>query len=166
MKISYLLIGLVIGGILGFTTAKFMVSENATANPADQEELVMPSTKNEANWNWADSLDALKAAPESHKIVYEDSSVRILQVILEANQTEPMHVHEWKSVMWFTHATPMTYYKYNVKGDNFIIEDSIPIPQMPQEVLNHGDLMDAEGPHAIKNSSDQQGLAYRVEFKK
>ena len=68
--------------------------------------------------------------------------------------------------MWFTHATPMIYYKYGFTGNKLIVQDSIQIPQMPAEVLNHGDILDAEEPHAIKNVSKQPGIAYRVEFKK
>ena len=68
--------------------------------------------------------------------------------------------------MWFTQATPMKYYRYALKNNKYVVQDSIVIPRMPPEVLNHGDAVAAEEPHAIKNLSNQQGIAYRVEFKK
>ncbi len=69
--------------------------------------------------------------------------------------------------MWFTRATPMIYYRYNVLGkDKNTIKDSVSIPQMPANALNVGGLMEAEGPHAVKNLGNIKGLAYRVEFKK
>ena len=164
MKIIYLVIGLVAGGLIGFIlTEKWDRKSSPTENPDQQinSELKQISS----DWSWPDSLDAVKAAPESHKIIYEDSVVRILQVILEANETEPVHTHKWNSVMWFAQATPMTYFKIGLKDNEYVIEDSITIPQMPQEVLNHGDFMESEEPHAIKNISNGNGIAYRVEFK-
>jgi quercetin dioxygenase-like cupin family protein len=165
MKITYLIVGLLVGGIVSFFLTKsfYQISSAQPGNPT-QASSDTPLTA--STWSWSDSLDAVKAAPKSHKIVYEDSTVRILQVTLEANKTEPIHTHKWKSIMWFTRATPMTYYKQGLTNNTYIIEDSIPIPQMPPEVLNHGDVVEAEGPHAIKNTSNEDGVAYRVEFKK
>ncbi|MET0243298.1 MAG: hypothetical protein ABW174_07510 [Flavitalea sp.] len=60
----------------------------------------------------------------------------------------------------------MTYFKYKANGTNYLIEDSFQIPQMPPAALNHASPVDAEGPHAIRNSGKEQGIAYRVEFKK
>ncbi|WP_130854988.1 hypothetical protein [Olivibacter jilunii] len=165
MKITYLITGLLIGGILSFFLAKSFYQTDA------QTDLVNSGTESdtafvESKWNVPNDVDAVKAAPESHKIVYEDSSVRILRVILEPNKTEPVHTHRWKSIMWFSQATPMTYYKYVLKDNGYMIQDSIAIAQMPPEVLNHGEIMGAEGPHAIKNLGSREGVAYRVEFKK
>jgi hypothetical protein len=59
----------------------------------------------------------------------------------------------------------MTYYKYGLVNQQLVLQDSIQIAQMPPAVLNHGAVVGAEEPHAIKNASTQTGLAYRVEFK-
>ncbi|SDM36013.1 hypothetical protein SAMN05421823_112197 [Catalinimonas alkaloidigena] len=166
MKIAYLIVGLLVGGLLGFALTDLLNQNNSPSNsdsipPAKSDAPLVTAT-----WQWPDSLDAVQAAPESHNIVYEDSTVRILQVVLEANATEPVHTHKWKSIMWFTQATPMTYYRCSLKNNEYLLADSIAIAQMPQEALNQGDFIDAEAPHAIKNLSNENGIAYRIEFKK
>ncbi|MBO9566865.1 MAG: hypothetical protein J7621_29095 [Niastella sp.] len=166
MKITYLIIGLLAGGIISFLLTKSFYQTSSPAQSGNPKLASSDTSLTASSWSWADSLDAVKAAPESHNIIYEDSRVRILQVILEANKTEPVHTHQWKSIMWFTRATPMTYYKIGLTNNAYVIQDSIPIAQMPPAALNHGDTIDAEGPHAIKNTSNQEGIAYRVEFKK
>ncbi len=43
--------------------------------------------------------DAIQAAPASHKVVYENAFIRVLQVTLPpAGSSEPMHCHRWPSV--------------------------------------------------------------------
>lgn len=169
MKISSLLIGLLLGGLLGFGFTKYFYM---TAKQIKNDNLNLPVLKKDtltktAKWTWADSLDAVKAAPSSHKIVYEDSSVRVLEVILDEHKTEPLHTHKYKSVMWFAQATPMVYYVYDLSDKNKrTIHDSINIPEMPVGALNAGELIDAEGTHAVKNTGNKKGIAYRIEFKK
>jgi hypothetical protein len=41
-------------------------------------------------------MDAVQAAPESHKVIFENALVRVLEVTVPANgKTEPMHHHRW-----------------------------------------------------------------------
>ena len=48
---------------------------------------------------FADGYDAVAAAPASHKVVFENAFVRVLQVTLPAKgATEPMHHHRWPSL--------------------------------------------------------------------
>ncbi|MGH9683414.1 MAG: hypothetical protein ACRD4S_07370 [Candidatus Acidiferrales bacterium] len=45
-----------------------------------------------------DGYDAVQAAPESHKVVFENALVRVLEVTVPpAGETEPMHHHRWPS---------------------------------------------------------------------
>lgn len=160
MKVIYLLVGLLIGSVFGVMIGRSFDKNEDVSIKRNETEISETS-----KWTFPDSLDAIKMAPESHKIVFEDSIVRILQVILEPNETEPMHTHQWKSVMWFTNAASMTYYQWDLDNNQFFIKDSISIPQMPREILNQGEFLDAEGPHAIRNLENHQAMAYRVEFK-
>lgn len=47
---------------------------------------------------WDPELDAVKAAPRHHKVLFENDRVRVLEVILEPNDEEPVHHHRWPSV--------------------------------------------------------------------
>jgi hypothetical protein len=45
-----------------------------------------------------DGYDAVQAAPNSHKVVFENAFVRVLAVTVPpAGKTEPMHHHRWPS---------------------------------------------------------------------
>jgi hypothetical protein len=45
-----------------------------------------------------DGFDAVQAAPNSHKVIFENEFVRVLEVsIPQAGTTEPMHHHRWPS---------------------------------------------------------------------
>jgi hypothetical protein len=45
-----------------------------------------------------DGYDAVQAAPNSHKVVFENEFVRVLEVTMPpAGATEPMHHHRWPS---------------------------------------------------------------------
>lgn len=45
-----------------------------------------------------DGYDAVQAAPGSHKVLFENSVVRVLEVSMPpAGKTEPMHHHRWPS---------------------------------------------------------------------
>ena len=51
-------------------------------------------------WAWPDSLDALIAAPEHHRLVFENDQVRILDTCIEPGETAPLHTHRWPSVLY------------------------------------------------------------------
>lgn len=91
--------------------------------------------------------------------------MRILQVLLDGHKEEPIHTHKWKSVMWITKpAVPCTIYQYNLdKKGKFVTTNSVTIPHMD---TNIGYPSDAEGPTGIKNLGNDNGIAYRIEFKK
>jgi hypothetical protein len=47
-----------------------------------------------------DGYDAVQAAPGSHKVIFENALVRVLEVTIPPNgQTEPMHHHRWPSLL-------------------------------------------------------------------
>ncbi len=50
------------------------------------------------NSGFPQGYDAVQAAPASHKVIFENSLVRVLEVTVPPNgQTEPMHHHRWPS---------------------------------------------------------------------
>ena len=50
---------------------------------------------------WAAELDAVTAAPKNHKVLFENDRLRVLEVILEPAEEEPVHHHRWPSVFVF-----------------------------------------------------------------
>jgi quercetin dioxygenase-like cupin family protein len=51
------------------------------------------------DWRWGDELDAVVAAPNSHRVVFENEKVRVLEVSVPPGTREPEHTHRWPSVV-------------------------------------------------------------------
>src|SRR5579862_2040747 len=47
-----------------------------------------------------DSTDAVAAAPEHHKVILENDSVRVLEARVPLHSHEPPHTHPWPSVFF------------------------------------------------------------------
>jgi hypothetical protein len=61
--------------------------------------LDMPSKKDTIDPNtWDPNFDAVVAAPKHHKVIFENDSLRVLEVTLEPQDEEPLHHHRWPSV--------------------------------------------------------------------
>jgi hypothetical protein len=50
--------------------------------------------------SWPDSLDALVAAPESHRLIFENDVVRVLETRIAPGATTPVHTHRWPGVLY------------------------------------------------------------------
>jgi hypothetical protein len=55
------------------------------------------------------NFDAVAAAPNSHHVLMEDDTIRVLRVEVALGATEPVHDHRWPSVMYFEQPEPITY---------------------------------------------------------
>jgi mannose-6-phosphate isomerase-like protein (cupin superfamily) len=53
-----------------------------------------------SNAAWPSELDALAAAPENHKLLFENDSVRVLDTIIQPGQTTPLHTHQWPAAIY------------------------------------------------------------------
>ena len=49
--------------------------------------------------DFPDGFDAVQAAPKSHKVVFENAFVRVLEVSVSPGTTVPMHHHRWPSLL-------------------------------------------------------------------
>lgn len=59
----------------------------------------MSETKNTVARAWPDSLDALQAAPQQHRLVLENEHVRVLDTRVRPGETVPLHTHRWPAVL-------------------------------------------------------------------
>lgn len=68
-----------------------------------------------------DGYDAVQAAPKSHRVIFENALVRVLEVTMPpSGQTEPMHHHRWPSLFldWDT-GGPSPHIRYH-RGDGTV----------------------------------------------
>jgi hypothetical protein len=164
MKLIYFLIGVIIGCAIGF-----ILTNQFRSNTKLQKDKQLGKLN---NWSWADSLDAVKAAPNSHKVIFENDRIRILEVILEPYAYEPMHTHRFSSIMFGpdndTSQFDVIYYPYSYDSTlhTYFAKDSIKQHQGGQSIEpNVGSYMEREGPHRVKNLSNVRIDVFRVELK-
>ena len=49
---------------------------------------------------WPGNLDGVKAAPENHKVIFENEHVRVLEVTIPPHSKEPVHTHCLPSTLY------------------------------------------------------------------
>ena len=65
----------------------------------------------EQPWPWPETMDALPAAPASHRVLAENDRVRVLEVLIEPETREPEHTHQAASVMIVDEPARIRYYQ-------------------------------------------------------
>lgn len=116
-------------------------------------------TSKPGTWRWPDSLDAIVAAPDSHRVVFENDRTRVLEVLIEPGRREPTHTHHWPSVMLVDRPARIRYYT----GDTLTYTS--PEQPAPAESGPRMSWLDPEGPHSVENIDDHLYGAFRIEFK-
>lgn len=124
--------------------------------------------------SWPASLDAIHAAPNSHKVLFENSMIRVLEVRVPPGTKEPFHVHPWPSIfIYLDSGGPIGAQRYYNK-DGKITHDH---PRTERPPINPPEWrihwMEPEPLHAIENMETVESsrtLPYRlptlrVEFK-
>jgi hypothetical protein len=109
-------------------------------------------------WDHPDSLDAVVAAPGSHRVVFENDLVRVLEVTVEPGVHEPEHTHRWPSVMVTDERARIRYFA----GTELIFESPDPLPDGPTP---RASWLDPEGPHSVENIDTVRLHALRFELK-
>lgn len=108
---------------------------------------------------WDPELDGVIAAPDSHVVLFEDETCRVLLVELPPGRKEPFHHHARRSNMIVTNSAPLRY--YNEGGATFDIAERDISPDNP-----YAEDMEPEPLHAVENlSPDKTYYAWRVEYK-
>ena len=54
----------------------------------------------EQEWMWPESLDALIAAPDHHKLLMENDRVRVLDTLIVPGDITPVHTHRWPGALY------------------------------------------------------------------
>lgn len=67
--------------------------------------------------DFPDGYDAVQVAPNSHRVLFENAFVRVLEVTVPPGTKEPMHHHRWPSLFLYWDAggrtTHQRYYLAN-----------------------------------------------------
>jgi len=81
----------------------------------------------------AEALDALRAAPHHHTLLFENDAVRVLDTCVRPGERTPVHTHRWPSVLYILSWS--AFVRRDARG--VVALDSRTVPQLasPPPVL-------------------------------
>jgi len=103
-------------------------------------------------------MDALLAAPASHRLLLENDRVRVLDVVIEPGAREPEHTHQAVSLMIVDEPARIRYYQ----GDALRFESQVRSESQPGVRVRW---MEPEGPHSVENIDEHRYHAIRIELR-
>ena len=106
---------------------------------------------------WDPKLDGLSAAPDNHRLLFEDDYIRVLSVSIKPGEKEPVHHHRWPSVFVIDRLVKVRDFDASGK------EIPLPIPdkfELPLTVK-----FPPQPAHSVRNDDSVPFHATRVEFK-
>ena len=110
-------------------------------------------------WPWPDSLDALAAAPESHRLLFENDRVRVLETRIAPGQATQVHTHRWPGILY------VVSFGHFVRRDSegAVLVDTREVGGLPQPdtALWSGALP----PHTLENVDSSEIRVINVELK-
>ena len=110
-------------------------------------------------WTWPDSLDALQAAPESHRLLFESDVVRVLETTIPPGETTPVHTHRWPGIQYFVAIGHFV----RREADGAVLLDTRTGGSVPQP--GSAVWSDALPPHTLENVDSSEIRVVGVELK-
>ena len=112
-----------------------------------------------SDWPWPSELDGPIAAPDQHRIIFENDHVRVLETPIRAGEMAPVHTHRAPTVM------------YVLSGSHFVRRDETgavmldtkatePPFEMPKAMWS-----DFTPAHTLENTGGDDLIVIGVELK-
>jgi hypothetical protein len=119
----------------------------------------MASAETKAAWPWPDSLDAVVAAPQYHRLVLENDRVRVLDTRIPAGDIVPVHTHRWPAIYYTIAAGDFV----RRDGEGKVLFDSRTVPGML--TASAATWIECLPPHSVENVSAGEIHLISVELK-
>lgn len=110
-------------------------------------------------WPWPDSLDAVIAAPQYHRIVLENDRVRVLDTRIPVGDVVPVHTHRWPAIYYTIVAGDFI----RRDGEGKVLFDSRSVPGLL--TVSEGTWMECLPPHSVENVGSVEIHLISVELK-
>lgn len=108
---------------------------------------------------WDASLDAVTAAPENHKVLYEDDVVRVISVTVPPGTQEKPHHHRWPSVFVIDRMVRLEDFDGHTGA-----RIPLPVPEQFEPPLTVR--MPPQPAHFVRNVDTAAFHGTRIEFKR
>jgi hypothetical protein len=122
-----------------------------------------PSLCAEDNSTRPSSYDAVAAAPDNHRVVFENEKVRVLEVTINPGEKEPFHEHPLFSVMTIITGAPLRITPGTLQDGQIVTGKTIEVGKdnfQPPPLW-----MPPQGLHSAENVGTAVFRAYRIELK-
>ncbi len=110
-------------------------------------------------WPWPDSQDALIAAPNHHRLLFENERVRILEVRIGPGQLVPVHTHRWPSAVCVVSSSD--FIRCDAAG-NVLFDSRTAGPPPSKPIVQW---TEALPPHSVENIGKSEILLFTTELK-
>ena len=107
---------------------------------------------------WPEELDALRAAPKHHALLFENEKVRVLDTNIVPGDTVPLHTHRWPSsfyILSFSH-----FVRRDAAGN--VLVDSRNLRMVPDGIAVWSEPLP---PHTLENVGERDLRVISVEIK-
>jgi mannose-6-phosphate isomerase-like protein (cupin superfamily) len=110
---------------------------------------------------WPANLDAVKAAPETHKVIFENEHVRVLEVTNAPHSKEPVHTHCWPSTLYIQQTGDIIVRD----ADGKVLFDARQLKENEKQKAPFVLWASSEGPHSDENRDDLPAKLIQIEDK-
>ena len=109
--------------------------------------------------DWPAELDALRAAPRHHTLLFENDRVRVLDTKIAPGETVPLHTHRWPGVLYVLSFSD--FVRRDAAGVTLVDSRKHPRP-------NEGIALwsEALAPHTLENVGEHDLQVISVEVKR
>lgn len=119
----------------------------------------MDKSYNSNEWAWPDDLDALTAAPEHHKLLFENEFVRVLDTRIGPNEITAIHTHRYAATLYILSWSD--FVRLDDRGNVIFDSRTLAKAPLPGSAGWSGSL----APHSLQNVGMQDIHVISVEHK-
>lgn len=118
------------------------------------------NTTNETTTELLESLDGPVAAPQHHRVLFENDRVRVIDLRLGPGDTVPLHTHRWATVNYVI--SPSDFRSFDSDGNLKVDSRAANLAQSEGSVF----YQPAFPPlHSVENIGDEEMRGIAVELK-
>ena len=107
--------------------------------------------------SWSEELDALKASPEHHRLLFENEFVRVLDVLIRPGETTNIHTHKWPATVYSLSWSD--FIRYDTEGNILLSSKNLSNPS------SIAWWTEPIPPHSLKNTGNKEIHNICVEVK-
>ena len=110
-------------------------------------------------WPWPPELDGPIAAPDHHRVIFENERVRMLETAIRAGDRTPLHTHRLPTAI---HVVSGSLFTRRDETGAILVDTRAAVPpfEMPPVLWSAGN-----PPHTLENTGDDDLVVIGVELK-